>query len=79
MGTTEGSGKEKGAIVKEGEESRKTNVKKAKGVGVEKIEEKTEESRTRILSRFWKSLLPQGLRMAQQDTRRTGADNVRKM
>ena len=44
VGTIEGLGKEKGAIVREGKESWKMNVKKAKGVGVEKTEEKTEES-----------------------------------
>ena len=79
MGTIEGLGKEKGAIVREGKESGKTNVKKAKGVGVERTEEKTEESRTRTPSRFRKSSLPQGSRMARRDPRRTGVDDVRKM
>ena len=79
MGTIEGLGKEKGAIVREGKESWKTNVKKAKGVGVEKIEEKTEELRTRILLQFRKSSLPQGLRMAQQDPHRMGVDDIHKM
>ena len=78
VGMIEGLGKEKGAIVREGKESQKTNVKKVKGVGVERTEETIEESRTRILSRFWKSSLPQGLRMARRDPRQTGADGVRK-
>ena len=43
VGTIEGLGKVKGAIVREGEESQKTNGKKVKGVVVEKTKEKIEE------------------------------------